>query len=153
MHGFSFICLLVSLPLAPLGLPLPHPSLLSHSLLALPLPWMGGKQTSFRRALFSVWACQLHSGTICSEICVMEQGHRVTPPTIIDPAYSSASHVSPSPHAGLCLDKLVEDLLWCWKLPAPVSPASCPAGDHGVALWEGSSASPNPKHRGHLPVS
>ena len=90
MHDFSFTGLLVSFPLAPLCPPSPP----LHCVLSLPLPRMGGEQTSFRRVLFSVQACQLHSGTICFEICVMEWGCRVTP-TIIDLAYSSASMYLP----------------------------------------------------------
>lgn len=152
MCGFSFICLLVFLPSTPLGLPthIP-PSFPILSLLSPSHEWEGSRHPLGEPCFQSEHV----NSTLAQSALRSVSWSRATgsPPTIIDLAYSSASHVSPSPHAGLCLDKLVEDLLWRWKLPAPVSPASRPVGDHGVALWEGSSASPNPKHRGHLPVS
>lgn len=122
--NLSPLCVVFHSPasLSPLLWPLSsHPLLLSHSLLHSPSYDWEGTQTSFRIALFSVQACHLHSGTICFEICVMERGHR-SPPTVIDLAYSSASHVSPSPHAGLCLKRSFEDLPWCRKPSAPASP-------------------------------
>ena len=66
------------------------------------------------------------------------------PPTIIDLACSFASPVSPSSLTGLCLDKVLEALLWCWELPVPVPRCFVhPGWDHRAPLKEeSSSASP-----------
>ena len=51
------------------------------------------------------------------------------PPTIIDLACSLASPLSPSSLTGLCLDKVLEALLWCWELPVPLPAASSILGE------------------------